>query len=86
MEELHQYVATVSTTESVMVPGSEEELTIPLDTFHYILFGGDLLTAARAKGSQRVRSNSERPRDRLQPVCEDWHAKGILLEVGGVVP
>ena len=61
MEELHKYVPTVSTTESVMVPGSEEELTIPLDTFHYILFGGDQLTAARARGSQRVRSNSECP-------------------------
>ena len=46
--------------------------------------GGDQVTAARARGCQRVRSNSERGRDRLeglQPVCEDWHAKVCLLGV-----
>ena len=85
MEELHKYVPTVSTTESVMVAGSEEEDTVHLDTFHYLLFGGDQLTAARARGGLRTRENSQRPRHRLeglQSVCEDWHAKAILLEVG----
>ena len=46
--------------------------------------GGDQMTAARARGSQRVRSNSERGKDRLeglQPVVEDWHAKVCLLGV-----
>ena len=42
------------------------------------------MTAAWARGSQRVRSNSERGKDRLeglQPVVEDWHAKVCLLGV-----
>ncbi len=46
--------------------------------------GGDQLTAARARGSHRVRCNAERGKDRLeglQPVCEDWHAKVCLLGV-----
>ena len=47
-----------------------------------LLFGGDQLTAARARGAQRIRSNSERPLDRLEGlegVCEDWHAKATRL-------
>ena len=46
------------------------------------------MTAARARGSQRVRSNSERGKDRLeglQPVVEDWHAKVALLGVYVIV-
>ena len=42
------------------------------------------MTAVRARGSQRIRCNSERGKDRLeglQPVVEDWHAKVCLLEV-----
>ncbi len=42
------------------------------------------MTAARARGSQRIQSNSERGKDRLeglQPVVEDWHAKACLLGV-----
>ena len=42
------------------------------------------MTAARVRGSHRVRCNSERGKDRLeglQPVCEDWHAKASLLGV-----
>lgn len=42
------------------------------------------MTAARARGTQWVRSNSERGKDQLQglqPVVEDWHAKVCLLGV-----
>lgn len=42
------------------------------------------MTAARARGSQRIRNNSETGRARLeglQPVVEDWHAKVVLLGV-----
>ena len=38
--------------------------------------GGDQMTAARVRGSQRIRSNSKRGVDRLQGlvcVTEDWH-------------
>ncbi len=42
------------------------------------------MTSAQVRGSQRIRSNSERGEDRLQgvvPVTEDWHAKMCFLEV-----
>lgn len=50
----------------------------------YLILGGDQMTSARVRGSQRIRSNSERGVDRLQgvvPVTEDWHAKMCFLEV-----
>ena len=40
--------------------------------------GGDQMTAARTRGSQRIRSNSETDVERLEgftAVVEDWHAK-----------
>lgn len=42
------------------------------------------MTAACARGSQQIRSNSTRGKERLEglvPVVEDWHAKLCLLEV-----
>lgn len=71
---------------STTVPGVDEDSQVEMieEIFHTILFGGDQMTAARARGSQRVRKNSECGRDRLeglQPVCEDWHAKLCLLGV-----
>lgn len=42
------------------------------------------MTAARIRGSQRIRSNSENDVDRLEGLCaviEDWHAKVVLLQV-----
>ena len=87
MEQLQQYVPTHTTTHTVQVPGSSEPVHVTVDDFHYILMGGDQLTAARARGSQRARCNSQRPKDRLeglQPVAEDWHAKLCLLGVNEV--
>ena len=82
--DLQQYVPllTLPLQACVTVDGKEEVSTIHNDTFHKILFGGDQLTAARTRGAKRLRSNSERPLDKLEgfePVCEDWHAKGVLL-------
>lgn len=42
------------------------------------------MTAARIRGLQRIRSNAERKKDTYEgfvAVIEDWHAKGILIEV-----
>ena len=61
----------------------EKELTM-IEILHKVIFGGDLLTAVRAKGAQRIRQNSEHPVGRLEgfiPVAEDWHAKVALMEV-----
>lgn len=46
--------------------------------------GGDLMTASRIRGSQRIRSNAEREKEQLLgfiPVVEDWHAKMCFMEV-----
>ena len=40
--------------------------TMHHDIFTPVLFGGDQLTAARARGSQQIRVNSERESDRLR--------------------
>lgn len=51
---------------------------------HQVLFGGDQLTAKRARSAIRIRANSVTDADRLQgfiPVSEDWHTKVIFLEV-----
>lgn len=83
MEELHDYVPTVTTTAMVDVDDNEE-VEVIYDDFHHILVAGDQLTAARARGSQRIRKCGQRPRERLEgvlPVCEDWHAKVVLLGV-----
>ena len=54
MTNLHQYVPTKTSVSKSTVPGSDEEVEIVEDTFHTILFGGDQMTAARARGSQRI--------------------------------
>ena len=54
------------------------------DVFKPVLFGGDQLTAARARGSQQIRVNSETSSEGLRgliPVAEDWHTSVVLLTV-----
>ena len=63
------------------------QITWRFDEWMYYFEGGDQLTATRVRGSQRVRSNSQRGCDRLEglaPVVEDWHAKGCLLSVSSL--
>lgn len=84
MKDLHPYVPTQTTQSTQTIPGSDTDIEVVKDTFHSILFGGDQMTVARARGSQRIRKNSERAKDRLEgltPVCEDWHAKLCFLGV-----
>ena len=84
LEELQQYVPTVRREKTLDIPGTEEQVAVQDDRFHHILFGGDQLTAARVRGAQRIRENSESASARLQglvPVCEDWHAKQCLMGV-----
>ena len=52
--------------------------------FSKVLFGGDQLTAERARGAQRCRRNELLPEDQLKglvPAAADWHAKQCLLQV-----
>ena len=51
---------------------------------HQILFGGDQLTAARARSCTELRINSDTVTGRLStllPVAEDWHTLQTLLTV-----
>ena len=83
METIQEYVPVHSEMTTVDVP-SVGEKEVHADWFHHILFGGDMLTAKRARGSKHIRSNSARGQDRLEgliPVAEDWHAKVCLMGV-----
>lgn len=84
VDRLHKYVPTVTRTEMFEMPLTDELISIRADYFHHITFGGDQLTSARIRGAQRLRSNSEHPRGRLEgfaAVTEDWHAKVCLMAV-----
>ena len=84
MEHLHRYVPTLHREEKADIPGSEQQVTLRIDEFHHILFGGDQVTVARGRGAQRIRENSESASARLQglvPVVEDWHAKQCFMGV-----
>ena len=83
MEHLQQYAPVVSEVGKVSIPGVGEK-EVHADNFHNLIFGGDQLTAKCARGSQHVRSNSLRGKDRLEGlklVVEDWHSKVCLLGV-----
>lgn len=74
MEKLQEYVPTKKLT----TPDGEEEVVYP------ILFGGDQLTAARARACSQLRLNSDTPTGRLDallPTAEDWHTTVTLLVV-----
>ncbi len=83
MELLQKYVPVHTEEMLVEVPGVGEK-KVHADRFHHVLFGGDMLTAKRARGSKFIRSNSARGLDQLEgllPVVEDWHTKVCFLGV-----
>ena len=75
MHTLHHYVPIIS----------EESEGAPCRSAVYkVLFGGDQLTAARARGCHDQRLNSDTITGQLQgllPVAEDWHTSVTLLSV-----
>lgn len=78
-----KYVPSKTVKRNLVLPSKN---TISYEEEHYAvtLIGGDQLTVARARGAQRIRSNSTKSEDRLDgllPVTEDWHAKMCLLQV-----
>ena len=81
MAHQHQYVPSVT----YLIQGMGVSVQVPRAILHKILFGGDQLTAARARGAQRIRINSKSPQEKLEgliPCSEDWHTKLNLLGVG----
>ena len=84
LEHLHQYVPTTTGTVELPLPDTGEKMTIPETDFHTLVFGGDQLTAKRARGGQAIRCNSVKEEHKLLgilPAAEDWHAKVVLLSV-----
>ena len=82
LDALHKYVPKKSSEEQVTTNGTTH--TITRENTHQLLLGGDQLTAARCRGCKCIRVNSATESMKssgLHPVCEDWHAKVILLEV-----
>lgn len=83
MESLQQYVPQKSGRSSLTLPNGET-MTVDRTQFSPVLFGGDQLTVARARGARNLRLNHDDAIDRFEgiiPVVEDWHARVHLLEV-----
>lgn len=88
LDELQKYAPSTSQTKDVPIPNSSEVRSLKEITFHRLLFGGDQLTAKRARAGIRIRNNSTNSADRLEgllPVAEDWHAKVVFLEVSSLL-
>lgn len=84
LDELQKFAPSKCQTVDVPIPNTTEVRSLREITFHRLLFGGDQLTAKRARAGVRIRNNSVNSSDRLEgllPVSEDWHAKVVFLEV-----
>ena len=84
VQHLLQYVPFKQYERSVLVQSMNKFVTLQGATCCKILFVGDQLTVARARGAIRAMANAVNPIKRLEgliPVVEDWHAKVIILEV-----
>ena len=84
MSHHHQYVPMTEFNDTEVLEGSGEQINMINSVTLPLLFGGDQLTAARARLAKNVRDNAESPSERLEgliPVVLDWHAKQALLGV-----
>ena len=78
MDSLHHYVPKRT------IEGTVHGQDYIKEFLHPIFFGGDQLTCARARSSQRARTNADTSSEALcglVPCCEDWHAKVSFLSV-----
>ena len=84
LEEVHEkYVPTLPSEGSVTLPDGSSRM-YDNTTFHKLLFGGDQLTVARARGAIELRSLHAKSLHRLErvtPVVEDWHTRMTLMKV-----
>ena len=84
LSELHKYVPYKEFTREVTIPSLGETVSDETATVCTTLFGGDQLTAVRARGAIAAMSNASTATKRLEgiiPVIEDWHAQLTFLEV-----
>ena len=81
---LHQYVPLRQFTKDIFIPSISQMVTTNESALTIIVFGGDQLTAARARGAMKAMANASTATKRLErfiPVSEDWHAQVALLGV-----
>ena len=84
IKHLHQYVLLDNSIEQTSLPGTSATVQVLKTSMQRVLFGGDQLTTARARGAKKTRMNStsaEQRLDGLIPCVEDWHTKLVLIEV-----
>ena len=70
-------------TRELPVPG-QEPIHMADQNYWITILGGDLLSAVRVRGAQRIRNNSPTSEAKLNgilPVAEDWHCKLYFMEV-----
>ena len=63
---LQQYVPAKEYTKDIFVEGTDNLSTVHSAVLHPVLFGGDQLTAARARGAKRVKMNGISPKAHLE--------------------
>ena len=84
LEEVHEkYVPTLPSEGSVTLPDGSSRM-YDNTTFHKLLFGGDQLTVACARGAIEFRSLHAKSLHCLEgvtPVVEDWHTRMTLMKV-----
>lgn len=77
---VHEYIPV----QPKEVVDEQTQQKVAADLLHRVLFGGDQMTRKRAETAIELRQNSTTPVAQLKgviPVCEDWHAKRVFLEV-----
>lgn len=57
LSHLQQYVLVRSENEELVDPDDGKVFQLSANYFHYVLFGGDQLTAERATGAKRSKDN-----------------------------
>ena len=73
---VHQDYVPVNVAEGVLTLSNGSSESYDDTTFHEILFGGDQLTVARARGTKTMQLI-----EGLMPVVEDWYTKMTVMKV-----
>ena len=84
MDTIHLYVPMIETSQEILVPSLNKSVEVQKARSFPVCLHGDYLTAARARGAQKAKINSESPSSRLEglvPVAADWHTKLKALSV-----
>jgi len=82
MASFNQYVPVEESVTAITLNG--KEFTYDSSRLYQLLFFGDQLTVARARGAAVLREPQNKRLDRLEgfvPAIADWHARMCLVQV-----